>query len=347
MRIANIWNLGVKELRGLVRDPALLDLIIFAFSVVIYTYSKAVPESLSKAAIAIVDKDRSPLSARLTSAFYPPYFLKPERITTDQMDARMDAGLDTFALDISPNFQRDLLAGKQPALQLNMDATRMSQAFTGAGHIQSIVSSEVSEFPDRHCSGDDLPVTLALRSRFNPELNPSWFGAIMSMIDNVTMLAIILTGAALIREREHGTVEHLLVMPVTPFEIMLSKVWSMGVVVLVASAVSLLAHRGQGTARRPHSGVDVAVSRRNRAGGLRHHRARHLSGHRRRVHAAIRHASGTGAAATADPVRRHDPARACRKSSSGSCWPRPTPISSFWPNRSCSAARSSPLSGRN
>jgi len=62
----------------------------------------------------------------------------------------------------------------------------------------------------------------------------------MEVINNVTMLAIVLTGAALIREKEHGTVEHLLVMPVTPFEIMISKVWSMGLVVLIASALSLL-----------------------------------------------------------------------------------------------------------
>ena len=58
-------------------------------------------------------------------------------------------------------------------------------------------------------------------------------------VDQLTMLTIVLTGAALIREREHGTVEHLLVMPVTPFEIMASKVWAMALVVLVASALSL------------------------------------------------------------------------------------------------------------
>jgi ABC-2 type transport system permease protein len=61
----------------------------------------------------------------------------------------------------------------------------------------------------------------------------------MEVINSITMLSIILTGAALIREREHGTVEHLLVMPVTPFQIMASKVWAMGLVVLAASAISL------------------------------------------------------------------------------------------------------------
>src|SRR3546814_17942318 len=104
------------------------------------------PETLNKAAIAIVDEDRSPLSARITDAFYPPYFLPPVMITSSEMDARMDAGLDTFGLDIPPNFQRDLLAGRTPTVQLNVDATRVSHSFTGSGYIQHIVNYKVPEF---------------------------------------------------------------------------------------------------------------------------------------------------------------------------------------------------------
>jgi len=116
----------------------------------------------------------------------------------------------------------------------------MSQAFTGAGYIQTIVTSEVNEFLAGYRSAAPLPIDLALRARFNPELNKTWFGAINNLITSVTMLSIILAGAALIREREHGTIEHLLVMPVTPFEIMASKIWSMGLVVLLASTFSLV-----------------------------------------------------------------------------------------------------------
>jgi ABC-2 type transport system permease protein len=155
------------------------------------------------------------------------------------MDARMDAGLDTFALHIPSGFQRDVLAGRSPALQLNVDATRMSQAFTGSGYIQSIVAGEIDTFVQRHRASATVAVDLALRVRFNPELNKSWFGAVMEVINKITMSSIVLTGAALIREREHGTIEHLLVMPVTPFEIMSSKVWAMALVVLVASGLSL------------------------------------------------------------------------------------------------------------
>ena len=239
MRATNILHLGVKELRSLVRDPILVVLIFFSFTFSVYTSATAQPETLHKAPIAIVDEDRSPLSARIADAFYPPYFLPPEFISAKEMDTRMDDGVDTFALDIPSGFQRDVLAGRSPALQLNVDATRMNQAFTGSGYIQSIVTGEVNAFVQRYRAADTPRVDLALRARFNPELNKSWFGAVMEVINSITMLSLVLTGAALIREREHGTVEHLLVMPVTPFEIMSSKVWSMALVVLVAAGLSL------------------------------------------------------------------------------------------------------------
>lgn len=240
MQASNILNLGVKELRSLARNPMLLVLIVYSFTLAVYTAATALPETLNKASIAIVDEDRSPLSARIVGAFYPPYFLTPELITPAEMDARMDAGLDTFALDIPPNFQRDVLAGRQPAIQLNVDATRMTQAFAGSGYIQQIVNGEVNAFVQRYRGEQTLPVDLALRMAFNPEMNKGWFGSVVQLIDQVTMLSIILTGAALIREREHGTIEHLLVMPVTPFEIMTSKIWSMALVVLAACALSLV-----------------------------------------------------------------------------------------------------------
>jgi ABC-2 type transport system permease protein len=237
---ANIVALGLKELRGLARDPMMLALIAFAFTISVYTASTAMPEQLNKTPIAIVDEDRSPLSARIVDAFYPPFFVPPSLIEQGEMDRRMDAGVDSFALDIPPDFQRDVLDGKRPAIQLNVDATRMSQAFVGSGYIQSIVSGEIDAFVRNHRANAPPPVDLALRARFNASLTVSWFSAVVEVVNNVTMLSIILTGAALIREREHGTIEHLLVMPVTPLEIVAGKIWSMALVVLAACGLSLL-----------------------------------------------------------------------------------------------------------
>ena len=238
-QLANIYHLGVKELWSLVRDPMMLVLIVFTFTVSIYTAATALPDSLHMASIGVVDEDDSPLSLRIISAFYPPHFLRPSLIGLDDMDKGMDTGRYTFVLDIPPDFQSDVLSGKAPALQLNVDATRMTQAFTGSGHIQQIVMDEINEFVQRYRSTPPLPVEVSIRMRFNPNLTQSWFGSLMEIINNVTMLSIILTGAALIREREHGTIEHLLVMPVSPTEIMLAKIWSMGLVVLFAAACSL------------------------------------------------------------------------------------------------------------
>ena len=237
--LANIYDLGVKELWSLWRDPMMLVLIVYVFTASVYTKATSMPETLHNAPIAIVDEDNSALSQRIASAFYPPQFTPPAMIDYGDVDPGMDAGLYTFALVIPPNFQRDVLARRSPALQLNVDATRMSQAFTGSGYIQQIAIGEVNEFVKRYRGAEPLPVDLALRARFNPSLDKAWFGSVVQIINHITLLSIILTGAALIREREHGTIEHLLVMPVTPAQIMLSKIWSMALVVLIASFLSL------------------------------------------------------------------------------------------------------------
>ena len=237
--LSNCYRLGVKELWSLRRDPVMLVLIVYVFTLGIYSAATAMPEALHNAPIAIVDEDQSPLSQRIATAFYPPQFKPPQLIDWAQMDPGMDKGLYTFVLVIPQHFQRDLLAGKAPKIQLNVDATRMSQAFTGNGYVQQIVMAEIGEFARRYRASAVPPVDLALRARFNPGLEPSWFGSLVQVINHITMLSIVLTGAALIREREHGTVEHLLVMPVTPAEIMLAKVWSMGLVVLLAALLSI------------------------------------------------------------------------------------------------------------
>ena len=237
--LANTWRLGIKELWSLWRDPAMLVFIAYVFTVGVYSAATAMPETLHHAPIAIVDEDRSPLSQRIASALYPPHFMPPQMIDWPEMDRGMDEGRYTFVMVVPHQFQRDLLAGRSPQIQLNVDATRMSQAFVGSGHVQQIVLGEISEFAQRYRGSAAPPVDLALRARFNPALEPSWFGSLVQVINYIAMLSIMLSGAALIREREHGTVEHLLVMPVTPAQIMLAKVWSMGLVVLLAAWASI------------------------------------------------------------------------------------------------------------
>ena len=236
----NIFRLGLKELRSLAADKVLLGLIVWAFSGAIYEAATGVSQELHNAPVAIVDEDGSPLSTRLAGALYPPYFKPPELIRLDQVDAAMNSNQYAFVLVIPPHFQRDLSAGRQPEMQLNIDATLISQAFIGANYISQIVSGEVSEYLTGRRDAATSPIRLTTRARFNPNLTGLWFGGVMEAINNVTMLTIILVGAAFIREREHGTIEHLLVMPLTPFEIMMAKIWANGLAVLLGVAFALL-----------------------------------------------------------------------------------------------------------
>ncbi len=238
-RLKNIFNLGVKELFSLRRDVVLLALVVWAFSLSVYTAATGINHDLRNASIAIVDEDHSQLSRRIGGAFLPPFFHEPQMISFAEIDPGMDFGVYTFVIVIPPDFEADVLAGRDPALQVNIDATAMMQAGIGDGYIQSIISQEIRTF----LQGGVQPQTaveLETRYAFNPNIESSWFTSIMQVINNVTMLSIVLTGAALIREREHGTIEHLLVMPLTPFEIMMAKVWANGLVILIAVALCLL-----------------------------------------------------------------------------------------------------------
>jgi ABC-2 type transport system permease protein len=236
----NIYCLGLKELRSLWADKVLLVLIVWAFTGAIYSAAKGVSQELRNAPVAIVDEDRSPLSQRLAGALTAPYFKPPQRIELREMDRLLDQGRVSFAIVIPANFQRDLSIGRRPTIQVNIDATIMSQSFIGAGYIENIMAGEINEYLTGKRDGSELPVRLTPRVRFNPNLIGYWFGGVMEVISNINMLTIILVGAAFIREREHGTLEHLLVMPLTPFEIMMAKIWANGLAVLLGASVALL-----------------------------------------------------------------------------------------------------------
>ena len=238
-RLLNVFRLGLKELRSLWHDKVLLAVILWAFTGGIYVVAGATSQELHNAPIAVVDEDRSTLSTRIVQAFYGPYFKPPEVIPRTGMDTGLDTGRYIFVLDIPPDFQRDVLAGRRPDIQVNIDATVMSQSFIGAGYIQNIVRGEVNAFVQGFRGGSATPIQLVPHVKFNPNLTRSWFGSVMEIINNITMLSILLTGAALVREREHGTLEHLMVMPLSPTEILLGKIWSMGLVVVATVTFSL------------------------------------------------------------------------------------------------------------
>ena len=237
-KLNRIFRLGIKELYSLKADPVMMVLIVYTFTIAVYTVSTGAKLEVANASVAIVDEDRSMLSTRLRDAMLQPFFKEPVLIGAQEVDTAMDAGRFVFVLEIPPKFEEDAIAGRRPTLQLDIDATAMAQAGNGASYVQSVILQEMATALPNNAVA--LPVNLVVSARFNPNLQSTWFTAVMQVINNVTMLSVILTGAALVREREHGTIEHLLVMPVTPAEIMMSKVWANGLVIVVAAVLSLV-----------------------------------------------------------------------------------------------------------
>jgi len=237
--LSNVFRLGLKELSSLAVDKVLVAFIVYSFSFSVYSVATGVKTEVENANVAIVDGDHSALSARVAEAFQRPYFRAAASIDRSEVDSGMDRGERTFVLDIPPRFEADVLRGRQPALQLNIDATAMTQAGVGAGYIDAIVQREAVDFLGTRGADAALPVVAVTRAFYNPNLEGAWFHGVMSVMENITILSILLVGAAVIREREHGTIEHLLVMPVRPTEIAVAKVWANGLVILVAAGLSL------------------------------------------------------------------------------------------------------------
>jgi ABC-2 type transport system permease protein len=237
--LTTIFWLGVKELRSLRSDVVLIALVAYAFTVSIYTQARGTSSEVNNASIAFVDEDQSQLSQHFASCFYPPRFKPPGTLRAGEVDRAMNEGRYMFVVVIPPRFEADLRAGRRTEVQVNIDATAMYQASNGASYIQSILNDEMSRYLVRSDAKLQGPMRLVIRKAFNPNGDTSWFNGIVAIINQITLLTVILTGAALIREREHGTLEHLMVMPLTAFEIAIAKVWANGLVILVAATVSL------------------------------------------------------------------------------------------------------------
>ncbi len=237
--LSNIFWLGTKELRSFFSDWVLLGFVIYSFSLAIISHAQSNSQELYHASIAVVDEDHSELSRRITRAFLMPYFKPPVLIAESDVERLMNEGKYTFVLDIPPNFQRDVLGRRQPGLQINVDATAMVQAGLGSGYAEQIINTEIAQLVSHAEPTPVSPVNLAIRIAFNPNVTTAWFTGVMGIIGSVNILAIILAGAALVREREHGTMDHLMVMPLTPFEIAMSKIWANVFVIAVAVALSL------------------------------------------------------------------------------------------------------------
>lgn len=234
-----IFWLGLKEMTSLRRDWVMMALLFWSFTLAPIVEATGVSASVNNASIAFADEDGSPLSRALSAAFFPPEFQPVVQIEPGTGSAQMDAGRFLFIVAVPPGFEEDLRAARSPEIQVLIDATAMEQAGIGSNYIASILRAEIQRFAVDAELAVREPVTLVVHSAFNPNRDTVQFASIVSLIGQIMWLTTILTGAAMIREREHGTIEHLLAMPIAPFDIAVAKIWANAAVVMLAAVLSL------------------------------------------------------------------------------------------------------------
>ena len=238
--LKNILALSGKELRSLFGDTILVIFIVMMFSTMVYNTATNATSDVRNANIGIVDYDRSPLTRQIVAALLPPQFAKPVYVNPNDTHDLLDKSQLTFVLEFPPNFQRDVLAGRAPEAQLLVDATAMTQAGMGSGYITQIFSREIQEFMGvKQQISQAMPARAVVNLQYNPNNQSSWFMGAAMAGNNIMLITLVLVGAAVIRERERGTMEHLLVMPVTATEIVVAKILANGLVVSAAAVLSM------------------------------------------------------------------------------------------------------------
>lgn len=238
--LSNMVWLCFKELRCVLRDRTMMAAIVVSFSVAVYSVATGSRNEVVNVPIGVVDADRSTLSLRIRDALHPPLFQEPIELRSDDIPAALEAGRVLFVMEFPERFEADVAGQRSPTVQVTIDGTAMAQGGLGMAYLNDIILDETSDFLRIKGLYARLPTQAVVHRLFNPNGISSWFMSVMQVINNVTVLSVLLVGAAVIRERERGTLEHLLVMPVRPSEIAAAKIVANGLLILVAVGLSML-----------------------------------------------------------------------------------------------------------
>ena len=250
--LKNIGYLTAKEFRSLFGDRPLMGLIVALYTVITVFLYDGLSIDVNNAAVVVIDHDNTTLSRRIGHSLHKPTFnARIVNAGDDQVDLDMQATKTAFALEIPEGFEEETLKGRPPKMALRVDATAMIQAAIGARDIQSRVASELVRFAAENAAASggaarsalagitSPPLKVETRAAFNQTMNSSSRIMLNMIMLYTSTMTIVFVGAAVIREKEHGTLEHLLAMPVTAFEIAISKILANSTVILVASLLSL------------------------------------------------------------------------------------------------------------
>ncbi len=236
----------IKEFQQMLRDRLtfamaigvpVLQLVLFGYA--INTDPKGLPT-------AIVSYDTGPMARTLTAALQNTGYFKITTMASSESDAEtlLDEGDVQFMIAIPPDFSRRVVRGEQPAILVAVDATDPSasgNAIAALGQIAQQALAPDLTGPLARLNPGAPPYEIRVHRRYNPE-GLSRYNIVPGLIGTIlTMTMVMLTGLAMTRERERGTMENLLATPVRPFEVMVGKILPYVVIGYIQLAVILVA----------------------------------------------------------------------------------------------------------
>ena len=239
--------LTVKEFIQLMRDAILIVFIAYTFTADIYLASSGVSLQLKEASVYFLDHDKTAMSRELLSRFKEPDFrIIAEAERESDSNRLLDMGTAMVFLDIPPDFQKSLISGAKTSVQMQVDTTNSVLGFLASSYAEQIVGEFGLETAVKRLglTGGNMANVPIIHDQhrvwFNPNQNDAWFMGISELLTIITLLAIVLPAAAMVREKERGTVEQLLVSPLSSFQIMFPKVISMTLVILAGALFSII-----------------------------------------------------------------------------------------------------------
>ena len=247
--LRRLYVLTVKELKQCSRDFTLVAFMAYCFIGAVYISGTGVTQELRNASVSVHDDDASTDSRNLVYLFRQPYFRTVGTFSSQREGlTRLDAGTSMVLLEIPADFSETLRKPVRPAtVQMLVDTSNVTMGYLASAYGQRIVATYAGDLAQRAArrTGIDvrtLPsVQNATRIWFNPNLNGHWFNAIGQWLTMMTVLAVLLPATALVRERERGTVEQLLVAPLSSMQIMVSKALAMTLVNVAGTVLSVYA----------------------------------------------------------------------------------------------------------
>lgn len=232
-----------KEMTHLMRDRILLFILLWGFTGMIYTAGHGVSMEVKNFPTIIYDMSHSPESREIISRFQKPYFKILAFVQTDrQLIEWLDSGKASMAVVIPPDFKRKIDIG-EAKIQVIIDGTMSMSATMAVAYVSSITYNYAIEVFERKMGITDrffneIPfVDERTRVHFNPNTLTSWFMSLLEFFNVTTMVSLLVTAAALVREKEYGTIEQLLVTPVRTWEVFFAKITP---TVFVVGALSFL-----------------------------------------------------------------------------------------------------------